>query len=321
MQPPQNKSTNMCDTESVNKKPRQHPYFFVISNAGSLEVNGVYKNLDKKSNDGTLNYKMINSEGRAFKLYRTPSEDRTLRYWMIEERSKEYFYMVVDDGDNPPEFGWKPYIAGKPTPPMVTRIPTEVELELRKRIELGDSLTTLDLATEYGEYCPLEALKRLYRVLWKESLQAHEAVREAMAKRRKKSKVKPKIVLIINLGGCVPDESQSFELTITFDAIVYFLKKEIAKRLDLWSGSCVELLQNRIRILSNRASIDKLGIRMGSSLFVLSKNKFGSGLSQISLPETLRETSPETTPSTTCSTGYVWHAEAKHGGRHRCCIS
>jgi len=177
-------------------------------------------------------------------------------------------------------------------------------------------LTTLDLTTEYGEYCPLEALKRLYRVLWQESCRAREGVREVEAKTRNKSKVKPRIVLIINVGGCVPEESQSFELTVTFDAIVYFLKKAIAKRLDLWSGSCVELLHNGRRILSNRASIDKLGIRAGSSLFALEKNQFGSGFRQITLPET----SAETTPSTTCSTIDVCHTEAPHRETNGCCI-
>jgi len=316
MPTPQNKPTKMWDTERGNSERRPHPYFFLVSNAGSPEVNGVYKNHDENSNDGTLNYKMINSEGKTFKLYRTPSEDQTLRYWMIEERNKEYFYMAVDGGDIPPELGWRPYIAGKPTSPVVTRVPREVELELRTRIELKDSLTTLELATEYGECCPLEALKRLYRVLWQESPRAREAVREAVAMTRNKSKVKPRIVLMINVGGCVPEESQSFELLITFDVIVYFLKNAIAKRLDLLSGSCVELLFNGRRILSNRAAIDKLGIRAGSSLFALEKNKFGSGLSQITLPET----SPETTPSTTCSTIDVCHTEALHRETNGCCI-
>jgi len=273
-----------------NKEPSIHPYFFVVSNAGSQEVNGVYKNLDENSNDGTLNYKMINSDGKTFKLYRTPSEDRSLRYWILEERNKEYYYMVVDAGDIPPEMGWMPYIAGQPTAPEVTRIPREVELELRTRIELKDSLTTLDLTTEYGEYCPIEALKRLYRVLWEEqSPEAQEATRLAMAKekakvKKKKQKVKPKITVMVNLGGNVPDESESFELTVAFDAIVWFLKKVIAKRLELWSGSRIELMLNGSRILSNRACINKLGIIKGSSVYVLVRNRDGQGLSQISLP-------------------------------------
>jgi len=304
-------------------EPGIHPYFFVVSNAGSREVNGVYKNLDENSNDGTLNYKMINSEGKTFKLYRTPSEDRSMRYWILEERNKEYYYMVVNDGDIPPEVGWSPYIAGQPMAPEVTRIPREVELELRTRIELQDSLTTLDLTTEYGEYCPVEALKRLYRVLWEEqSPEAQEAARLALAKekaktKKKKQKVKPKITVIINLGGNVPNESQSFELTVAFDAIVWFLKKVIAKRLDLWSESRVELMLNGSRILSNRASINKLGIRKGSSVWVLLKNRDGRGLSQISLPSM---PSPEHNPVSSCSLVDLREDGSEHRIVKGCCI-
>jgi len=261
-----------------------HPWFFLVCGAGSDEVNGVYKNLDANVNDNTFNYKMVNNTGQIFKLYRTPSEDGTKRYWMIEERNKDYYYMVEDGGDLPPETGWVPYMAGQLNEPEVTKIPREVEVELRTRIELQDTLTTLDLTTEYGEYCPTVALKRLYLVLWLEqSPEAQAATRRSMAKakadsKKKKQKPKPKINVTISLGKTDPKKpSRSFQLNVTFDAIVWYIKKLIAQRLALISEQQIELLLNGNRILSDRGHIDKLGIRAGAILLALNRESESGG--------------------------------------------
>jgi len=254
----------------------QHSDFFVVSDAGSTEVNGVYKNLDGNSNDDTLNYKMTNREGRTFKLYRSPSEDQSVRYWIIEERNKDYYYLAFSDKKTPPETDWTPYVSGKARPPEVTKVPREVEYELRTRIENHDSLTTLDLIDQYGKYCERPALKRLYRVLWEEqptdTKQAVKAAAQALAKskgkKKKTSQIKPKITITVQLGVGPSDvtAAQSFELMINADTTVRFLKQKIS---DNKQGKELELMFNGHKILSRETQINKLGIVKGSTIIAL----------------------------------------------------
>jgi len=276
--------------------------FFVVSDAGSPEVNGVYKNLDGNSNDNTLNYKMTNRDGRMFKLYRSPSEDQSVRYWIIEERNKDYYYLAFSDKDIPPEKEWTPYVAGKARPPEVTKVPPEVENELRTRIEHYDSLTTLDLIDQYGKYCPTPTLKKLYRVLWEEQppetkravKAAAQSMGKAKGKRKKTPTIKQKISITVQLGVSPSSvtAAQSIDLTITADTLVHFLIKKISMQLETLPGKHLELMFNGHKILSTKAAINKLGIRKGSIVIALgvkpelprSKSGNNSGLRKSALP-------------------------------------
>jgi len=294
--------------------------FFVVSDAGSPEVNGVYKNLDGNSNDNTLNYKMRNREGRTFKLYRSPSEDQSVRYWIIEERNKDYYYLAFSDKDTPPEDGWTPYVAGQARPPEVTKVPREVEYELRTRIEHHDSLTTLDLIDQYGKYCPTAALKRLYRVLWEEqspeTKAAVKAAAQALAKSKGKKKktptIKQKVSITVQLGGRPSEVSaaQSFDLMITADTVVHFLLQNISKHLDKVPGKELEIMFNGQKILSRQAPINKLGIGKGSTVIALGvkpdlprKKPAGSGLRKSALPPLDEAESQPEKPEDTSNTG------------------
>jgi len=261
------------------KEPDMHSDFYVVSDAGSEEVNGVYKNLDGNSNDNTLNYKMTNREGRTFKLYRSPSEDQSVRYWIIEERNQDYYYLAFSDKKTPPETDWTPYVRGEARPPEVTKVPREVEYELRKRIENYDSLTTLDLIDQYGKFCEIPALKRLYRVLWNEqSPETQQAVKAAVqasskskGKKKKRPTIKQKITITVQLG-VGPSEvtaAQSFELMVNADTAVRFLKQNISKELDNNPGKELELMFNGQKILSRETAINKLGIEKGSTVIAL----------------------------------------------------
>jgi len=273
--------------------------FFVVSDAGSPEVNGIYKNLDGNSNDNTLNYKMTNRDGRTFKLYRSPSEDQSVRYWIIEERNQDYYYLAFSDKKIPPEDGWTPYIAGQARPPEVTKVPREVEYELRTRIDHLETLTTLDLIDQYGKYCLTPALKRLYRVLWDEqppeTKQAVKAAQQALAKAKGKKKktptIKQKISITVQFGGGDVGATQSIDIMITADTVVHFLLQSISKQLDKAPGKDLELMFNGHKILSKQAPIDKLGIVKGSTVIALGvkpelprKKPAGSGLRKSALP-------------------------------------
>jgi len=261
------------------KEPEMQSDFFVVSDAGSKEVNGVYKNLDGNSNDNTLNYKMKNREGRTFKLYRSPSEDQSVRYWIIEERNADYYYLAFSDHKIPPETNWTPYVRGQARPPEVTKVPREVEYELRTRIENKDSLTTLDLIDQYGKWCETPALKRLYRVLWEEQPpELKEAVKVAAralarskSKKRKTPMIKQKITIKIQLGidSSEGEAAKCFELMINADTIVRFLKQNIAKQLNMEPDRNLELMFNGHKVLSREAQINKLGIGKGSKVIVL----------------------------------------------------
>jgi len=261
--------------------------FFVVSDAGSTEVIGVYKNLDGNSNDETLNYKMT-KHGRTFKLYRSPSEDQTVRYWIIEERNLDYFYLAFSDADTPPEEDWKPYIAGKGHPPYVTKVPRKVEYEIRTRLEHQDSFSTLDLINQYGQYCPTVALKRLYRVLWAEqspeTKEAAEKAKLAKSKRKRKKvpEIKQKITITIQLGldssNILPTSKnaskglkdvQTFELMVTYDTLVRLLMESISKQVSLKPGNELELVVNGHEILSKEVQINSLGITKGSVVIAL----------------------------------------------------
>jgi len=262
--------------------------FFVVSDAGSTEVIGVYKNLDGNSNDDTLNYKMINREGRTFKLYRSPSEDQTVRYWVIEERNLDYFYLAFSDADTPPEDGWKPYIAGKGHPPYVTKVPRKVEYEIRTRLEHCDSFSTLDLINQYGQYCSTVALKRLYRVLWAEQTpetkEAAEKAKLAKSKRKRKKvpEIRQKITITVQLGLDCPNflptsksgqevlkGANTFELMVTFDTLVRLLMESISKQVTLKPGKKLELMVNGHEVLSKEVQINSLGIMKGSVVIAL----------------------------------------------------
>jgi len=258
-----------------NKEENQlTPDVFVVSDAGSTEVNGVYKNLDGNSNDETLNFKMTNREGRTFKLYRSPSEDQTVRYWIIEERNMDYFYLAFSDADTPPEEEWKSYVAGKGHPPFVTRVPRKVEYEIRTRLEHLDSFSTLDLINQYGKYCPAVALKRLYRVLWAEQSpekkEAAEKAKYEKSKRKKKkvAEIKQQIPITVQLGLDVKD-SQTFELMVTFDTLVRLLMDSLSKQVSLKPGAELELIVNGHEVLSKEVCINSLGIKKNSVVIAL----------------------------------------------------
>lgn len=251
--------------------------FYVVSDAGSTEVNGVYKNHDGNSNDDTLNYKMTNAEGRTFKLYRSPSEDQSVRYWIIEERNKDYYYLAFSNDDKPPEEDWRPYIAGQGRPPYVTKVPRRVENEIRTRLEHKDSFSTLDLISQYGEHCATKSLRRLYRVVWDEqspeTKKATEVAKVAKSKRKKKKKttsIKPKITIKVQLGvGSDTQDAQTFDLMITFDAAVRLLIGSIAKQVTKESGKNLEIMFMGHKILSGEAPINSLGITKGSCVIAL----------------------------------------------------
>jgi len=263
------------------KDPDLHSDFFVVSEAGSKEVNGVYKNLDGNSNDNTLNYKMTNKEGRTFKLYRSPSEDLSVRYWIIEERNQDYYYLAFSDKKIPPETDWTPYVSGKARPPEVMKVSREVEYELRRRIENYDSFSTLDLIDQYGSYCETPALKKLYRVLWEEqSPETQQATKDAAqalsrAKKKKIPTIKQKITITVQLGVGPSDvtAAQSFELMVNADTPVHFLKENIAKKLGNDTGKDLELMFNGHKILSREARINKLGIVKGGTIIALGVKK------------------------------------------------
>jgi len=278
------------------KEPDMQSDFFVVSDAGSKEVNGVYKNLDGNINDNTLNYKMTNREGRTFKLYRSPSEDQSVRYWIIEERNKDYYYLAFCDDMTPPVSNWTPYIRGQAESPEVTKVPREVEYELRTRIEHQDSLSTLDLIDQYGNYCETQALKRLYRVIWDEQPpELKEAVKDAAqalakSKRKKKPLIKQKITITVQLGVSPSEsldvkEAKCFELMINADTNVRILKQNIAKQINQESWKDIELMFMNHKILSREAQINKLGILKGSKVVALgvksesSRNKSAGGRS------------------------------------------
>jgi len=260
------------------KEPDTHSDFFVVSDAGSEEVNGVYKNLDGNSNDNTLNYKMTNREGRTFKLYRSPSEDQSVRYWIIEERNQDYYYLAFSDKKTPPETDWTPYVRGQARPPEVTKVSREVEYELRKRIENHDSLTTLDLIDQYGKFSETPALKRLYRVLWNEQTpETQQAVKEAAAqskskgKKKKRPTIKHKITITVQLGVGPSEQTaaQKFEIMVDADTAVRHLKTSISKELGNGPGKDLELMFNGHKILSRETPINKLGIEKGSTVIAL----------------------------------------------------
>jgi len=268
--------------------------FFVVSDAGSTEVNGVYKNLDGNSNDETLNYKMTNNEGRTFKLYRSPSEDQTVRYWIIEERNKDYFYLAFSDEDTPPEDDWRPYVAGKGHPPCVTKVPKKVEWEIRTRLEHHDSFSTLDLINQYGQYCPTPALKRLYRVLWDvqppETKKAAEMAKLTKSKRKKKktAEIKQKITITVQLGQWNKHERKgvkTIDVLVTFDTLVRLLMESISKKVNIKAGQNLELMLSGHKILSKEAPINSLGITKGSVVTALGvdtespQKRHGSGAS------------------------------------------
>jgi len=288
-----------------NKEEQQQKSdFFVVSDAGSSEVNGVYKNLDGNSNDETLNYKMTNNDGRTFKLYRSPSEDQTVRYWIIEERNLDYFYLSFSDADTPPEEDWRPYVAGKGHPPHVTKVPRKVEWEIRTRLEHHDSFSTLDLINQYGQYCSTVALKRLYRILWDvqtpETKRAAEMAKLTKSKRKKKkaAEIKQKVTVTVQLGlrslnalGMSKNERkglrgpQTFDVIVTFDTLVRLLMESIAKKVNIIPGNNLELMVNGHKILSKEAPINSLGITKGSVVIALgvdaevpSKRKHGSNI-------------------------------------------
>lgn len=261
------------------KEPEMQSDFFVVSGAGSKEVNGVYKNLDGNSNDNTLNYKMTNREGRTFKLYRSPSEDQTVRYWIIEERNQDYYYLAFSESKTPPQTNWTPYVAGKAKPPEVIKVSREVEHEIRTRIGKHDSLTTLDLIDQYGHICETTALKQLYLVLWNEqppeTQEAARAAAQALAKSKGKRKNKPsikrKITITVQIGVSPSDTTaaQSFELMTDDDTSVRILKQKIAEQLGREHGKDLELMVNGHKILSREAQIDKLNIGQGSKVIAL----------------------------------------------------
>jgi len=284
------------------KEPDTHSDFFVVSDAGSEEVNGVYKNLDGNSNDNTLNYKMTNREGRTFKLYRSPSEDQSVRYWIIEERHQDYYYLAFSDKKTPPETDWTPYVRGQARPPEVTKVSREVEYELRKRIEHHDSLTTLDLIDQYGKFCETPALKRLYRVLWNEQTpETQQAIKEAAGqskskgKKKKRPTIKHRIAIMVQLGVGSSEQTaaQKFEIMVDADTAVRHLKTSISKELGNGPGKGLELMFNGHKILSRETPIDKLGIEKGSIIIALGvkremnrKNPAGSpsGIRKSALP-------------------------------------
>jgi len=251
--------------------------FFVVSDAGSKEVNGVYKNLDGNSNDETLNYKMTNNAGRTFKLYRSPSEDQTVRYWIIEERNLDYYYLAFSAADFPPEDEWKPYSAGQGQPPHVTRVPRKVEYEIRTRLEHIDSFSTLDLISQYGQYCPTEALKRLYRVLWDvqsdETKKKGELAKLTKSKRKKKktAEIKQKITLTVQLGLSTSktQRMETLNVTVTYDTLVRLLMESISKKVNIKPGRALELMVNGHIILSKEAPINSLGITKGTVVIAL----------------------------------------------------
>jgi len=262
----------------------QHDHF-CVSDAGSPEVNGIYKNLDGNSNDNTLNYKLVKpGGGSTFKLYRSPSEDQSVRYWIIEERNKDYFYLAICKNNLPPQNGWTPYVAGKPKPPEVTSIPREVEQELRTRIENKDMITTLDLTNEYGAHCPTDNLKRAYKVIWQEQPEdVQKAIKAEAASKKKRKKpittVKRKIQLTIQvgLGGSSEVSKQTnFQITVPYDAIVHYLKETIANRYDQ-SAPDIKLMFKGHKILSDQAALEKLGIGKGSTVIALGVNQGGAG--------------------------------------------
>jgi len=262
-----------------NKEEQQQMSdFFVVSDAGSSEVNGVYKNLDGNSNDETLNYKMTNNEGRTFKLYRSPSEDQTVRYWIIEERNLDYFYLAFSNDDTPPEDDWRPYVAGKGHPPYVTRVPRKVEWEIKTRLEHHDSFSTLDLINQYGQYCPTVALKRLYRVLWDvqspETKKAAEMAKLTKSKRKKKkaAEIKQKVTVTVQLGQWGKHDrkgAKTIDVIVTFDTLVRLLMESISKKVNIKAGQNLELIVNGHKILSKEAPINSLGITKGSVVTAL----------------------------------------------------
>jgi len=260
------------------KEAGTHSDFYVVSDAGSDEVNGVYKNLDGNCNDNTLNYKMTNKDGRTFKLYRSPSEDQSVRYWIIEERNQDYYYLAFSDKKTPPEADWTPYVRGKTPQPEVTKVSREVEYELRKRIENHDSLTTLDLIDQYGTFCETPALKRLYRVLWNEQTpQTQLAVKKAAAQSKSKGKknkrptIKQRITITVQLGVGPSEQTaaESFKLVVDADSAVRFLKQSIAKELGYGPKKALELMFDGHKILSRETKINKLGIQKNSTVIAL----------------------------------------------------
>jgi len=251
--------------------------YFVVSDAGSTEVNGVYKNLDGNSNDETLNYKMKNNAGRVFKLYRSPSEDQTVRYWIIEERNLDYYYLAFSDGDYPPEDDWKPYSAGQGQPPHVTRVPRKVEYEIRTRLEHIDSFSTLDLISQYGQYCSTTALKRLYRVLWDvqsdETKKKGEIAKLTKSKRKKKktAEIKQRITITVQLGlsATKNQRMETLNVSVVYDTLVRLLMESISKKVNVKPGHVLELMVNGHIILSKEAPITSLGITKGTVVIAL----------------------------------------------------
>jgi len=256
---------------------------YVVSNAGAREVIGVYKNLDGNSNDGTWNYKMKDAMGRIFKLYRSPSEDHTLRYWIIEERNKDYFYLSISGDETPPEQEWTAYVSGKGRPPLVTKVSGDLAYELQTRLENQDSFSTLDLINQYGHECTTDALKRLYRVLWEtmapEKRRASEIAKKQakhakMSSRNKKKKlrtIQKKITINVQLVDVSyhVEAVPTFQLTITFDTSVQRLIDKIADHLDLDPTKILELMVNGHKILSREARINNLGIGRDSTIIAL----------------------------------------------------
>merc|ERR1719471_2561537 len=108
-------------------------------------------------------------KARTYKLYRSLSEDQSVRYWILEERNRDYYYLVTSGDDFPPATNWITYGRGVTPCPTVSTIPEMVETELRTRIENQDTLSTLDLSNEYQAYnCTTNELKRAYMAIWAE---------------------------------------------------------------------------------------------------------------------------------------------------------
>jgi len=257
------------------KESQEYPVVFLVSGAGSTDVNGVYRNLDGSSNNGSLNYQMKNSSGRTFGLYYNQSEDQRVRNWILKEQDKENFYKAVDNVESPQESDWILDGIGKEPTPNVHKIPRDLEHELKTRLSNFDLLSTLDLSAQYQKWCKPSALKKLYIELWNElPKEIQEAARAESKKKKKpvkKKTIERKITLTVQLGHspCNGRRAKSFNMMITFNTSVLHLMDNIAKQVNKEPGKAMELMYNGNKILSKLAAINKLGIERGSTIVVL----------------------------------------------------
>jgi len=260
-----------------NKESHTHPDVFLVSGAGSSDVNGIYRSNNRSMNHGALNYCMTNSNAMIFQLCLSPSLDHGVRNWIIQKKTgtKDVFYKASPNGKSPSECDWTLDGVGQEPSPSVLSVSKDVEHELKTRLVNLELLSTLDLCEQYEAYCKASALKKLYMALWRElPKKTQEAAKEASKTKRepaKKKTITQKITIAVQLG-LVPRPgrtTQGFNMMVTFNSLVLHLKESIANQVTKETGKEMELIFNGHKILSKLANINKLGIEKGSTIVVL----------------------------------------------------